>query len=330
LGKGKSNKFFVGCYLTIISLAWALVSVPLCGEQPADLKEGMRALYRGHADEAAKRARNHLNYSPRSTAARLLLAQAEISRGRYAEAFEELLKVTRVEPRNIDALYHLGRLCTLLMQAEYERLYAMAPDSARVHQLLAESYAVQGNTKRAEEEYQAALKADPHSVVVLNALGDLKRSQFRFDEAIAYYRQVQTIAPRDYDSAYGLGACYLFRQQPEGAIKYLRQALAIDPSSAAARLALGDALLRVDQPAKAVIELQAAVAREPDMRQAFTLLARAYRRLGRAQEAEEALKKSQELTRKAQEARVELLTTEDVFSAPPPIPAETEAREPEK
>src|SRR3989442_2780214 len=42
------------------------------------------------------------------------------------------------------------------------------------------------------------------SVEVLDALGDLERSQFRFDEAISHYSRAAEIGPRDYDSAYGL------------------------------------------------------------------------------------------------------------------------------
>jgi Tfp pilus assembly protein PilF len=195
-----------------------------------------------------------------------------------------------------------------------------------VHQLLAESYQAQENTASAEEEYLAALQAAPESPEVLNSLGDLKRLQFKFDEAITYYARAAAIRPRDYVSAYGLGACYLYLHKPERAVEYLRRALAIEPDSAPARLALGDALLRAGAADEAVTELKAAVAVRPDMRQAYTLLARAYRRLGHSREAEEALRKSNELAEAESRARQELLSSDDLdigasapdSAAPPP------------
>lgn len=321
-GSRAGAKEFVGWTVRLMALTMALAAVrPLCGEQGGELAESTRALYRGDYERAAAAAANYLKAHPEAPAARILLARVEIAQGKYLLAYQELWKVLRNDPRNIDALYYLGRLCGFLSQMEYQDLYALAPDSARVHQLLAESYEVQENTTKAEEEYQAALKANPRSVKVLDALGDLKRHQFRFDEAITYYSRAAEIEPRDYTSAYGLGASYLYRQEPERAIDYFRRALAVDPNSSAARLALGDALLRAGRPAPAIAELKAAVVLEPKMRQAYTLLARAYQRLGQSPEAEAALKKAHQLTRQDQEARQSQLSSDELPSSPAPPPS---------
>lgn len=301
----------------MLCLAVALAACPLCAGQADGLAEGTRALYQGDYRRAAALATEELKAHPRDPAGRILLARAEIAQGRYDLAFEELRRALHVDPKNIDALYYLGRLCGILSQIEYQRLYALAPDSARVHQLLAESYRAQENTAKAEEEFKAALKANPRSVEVLDALGDLERSRFRFDAAISYYSLANETAPRDYDSAYGLGASYLYRQDVQRSIEHFRSALEIDPNSAAARLALGDALLRAGQPAEAVKELKAAVALEPDMRQAYTLLARAYRNLNQPREAREALNKANELTQREIQTRQDLFRTDDVTSSPP-------------
>jgi Flp pilus assembly protein TadD len=78
----------------------------------------------------------------------------------------------------------------------------------------------------------------------------------------------------------------------------LELAVTIDPRSAPARLALGDALLRAGNAQAAVNQLDAAVTLAPDMRQAYTLLAHAYRALGRLEAADAALRKSQALSQK--------------------------------
>jgi Tfp pilus assembly protein PilF len=292
----------------------------LRAEQDAGLAETARALYRGNAVQAASLARRYLKDRPGTPAALILLARAEMAQGEYQSAYQYLGKVLRADPKDIDALYYLGRVCLNLSQAEHQALYARAPDSVRVHQLLAESYRAQENKAKAEEEYLAALRTDPRSVEVLNALGDLKRSQFRFDEAASYYSRALGVQSRNYASTYGLGVCYLYQQNPARAMGEFRRALVLDPESAPARLALGDALLRVGQVAEAVTELKAAVALESDMRQAYTLLARAYRRLGQSREAEEALRKSDELTQKERLAREEDFVTDGSGPAVPPSP----------
>jgi Tfp pilus assembly protein PilF len=305
--------------IQLVSLAGMLTAACyLYGQQPTELADAIRALYQGNYERSASLAENYLKSHPRSPAGRILLARAQIAQGKYPLAYQELRKVLRADPKNIDALYYLGQLSGILSQTEYQQLYALAPDSARVHQLLAESYRVQEKTDKAEEEYQAALKANPRMVEVLVALGDLTRSQFRFDEAISYYSRALEVEPRNYDSTYGLGACYHFRQEPQKAIEYFKRAVDIDPSSAAGRLALGDALLRADQPGPAVSELKSAVALEPEMRQAYSLLGRAHQKLGQSREAAEAFKRAQELIQSEMESRQGLFVSDEVTPTPPP------------
>jgi len=297
---------------------------PVMGQ--GELAEGTRALYRGDFEAAATRAGGYLRAHPEAVAAEILLARAHVAQGNYLAAYAELQTALHTDPRNIDALYYLGSVCRILAQDEYLHLLAMAPDSRRVHQLLAQSYELQGDTAKAEAEYMAALKANPQSVEFLDALGDLERRQYKFDEAVSYYSRAREIEPGDYDSAYGLGACYLFQHNPQGAIEHFRRAVSTDPTSVAARFALGDALLRANQPAAAVTELKAAAALEPKMRQAYTLLARAYTRLGQTREAEEALKKEEALDRGDIEWREEILHMGRAPSAPSnPPPAEDSA-----
>ncbi len=309
-------KKFGGRIIQLVGLAASLTGAhSFWAEQPTALAEGARALYQGDYQRAASLAADEVKAHPEESGARILLARAEIAQGQYPLAYEELQKALRTDPTNIDALYVLGRLSSILAQLEYQKLYALAPDSAWVHQLLAESYRAQENMSKAEEEYGAALKANPRSVEVLDALGDLERSLFHFDEAIVFYSRAAKIEPRDYDSAYGLGASYLYRQKPQQAIEYLRRALVRNPNSAAARLAMGDALLRAGRPAEAVKELNTAAALEPEMRQAYTLLARAYQKLKQSREAAEALRKADELTKREMESRQRLLTSDELAPA---------------
>src|SRR2546422_4597521 len=130
---------------------FATVSLSLRGEQPAELVDGTRALYRGNYQRAVSLAQSYMKAHPKVAAAYLLLARAEIAEGKYLSAYRELLSALRMDPKNVDALYYLGRVSLVLSQIQYQQLYSPGPESLRVHQVLAESYLSQENKSRSEE-----------------------------------------------------------------------------------------------------------------------------------------------------------------------------------
>lgn len=301
---------------------WVLLWLPLVAlaAEPDPLAESLRLLYRGDPVQAAALAEQYLKVHPHSANGRVSLAQAKMAVGDFAAAFEQLREAIRANPKHVEALYHFGKLCTILAQVEHEQLFSMAPDHYRVHQLLAESYLAQGNVAQAEQTYQAALKANPKSVTVLNALGDLKRFELggaaeasldsaatsRYDEAIGYCSRALKVDPGSYDAHYGLGVSYLNSNKTDAAAGHFRKAVRADPQSALAHLALGRALLSGEKSAAAVEELKTAVGLEPKLRQGFFLLGRAYQELGKMDLANEAMAMERELRqgefRAAQEA----------------------------
>src|SRR6266700_1309307 len=138
----QSAIFTILCLLSV-----ALAQSPREGQMAgAGLEEIKRAFYRDDYPRAATLAEQYLKKNPRSAKARIFLARAEMAQGKYEPAYKRLKEAVAAEPGNIDALYYLGVVAGILSQSEYERLYALAPDSARVHQLLAESHQAGENT----------------------------------------------------------------------------------------------------------------------------------------------------------------------------------------
>ncbi len=264
--------------------------------QVATLPEAAKALYRGDPARAATITVAYLKTHPNDANARVMLARAVLAQGQFQPAYDELKKALTIDPNHIDALYYLGIIATALSQNEFKQLYALAPDSDRVHQLLAESFKAQENPSEAESEYLAALKANPNSFEVLTALGELKREQSKFDEAIDYYLRAEKSGGMNYDLAYGLGASYTFKQDYAKATEYLKQAIKYDVNSGAAHFALGNVLFQTEQMAEAVPSLKQAISLEPKLRQAYFLLGRAYQKLGNKIEAQAAFKKVDELS----------------------------------
>ena len=123
------------------------------------------------------------------------------------------------------------KLSTILAQQEFQRLYRIAPDSARVHQLMAELHHVRGDAVNEEREYRAALEREPNLIPALTGLGDLERERNQCTEAVMVYSKAAALAPRDYDALYGQAACAVMGRDYAKAIPLLRQAVEIDPGS---------------------------------------------------------------------------------------------------
>ena len=264
--------------------------------EPLALPDYALAFQRGDYTGAASLAADRLKVQPADVQARIVLARTEAARGRFDAAYAGFRKALELAPHDPDALYFLGITAGVLAQAEYERLLAVAPGSARAHQLRGQSDQAQGKTAEAEAEYKAALEAGPPSSEALVALGDLaRRSRLDFAAAGAYYARALELAPGSYDALYGVGVCDSYVGEHAKAIVSFRQALRIAPDSAPAHLALGISLLQTGDTAGAVTELERAAKLEPRMRQAYYQLGRAYQTLGRSGDAEAAFAKVQEL-----------------------------------
>jgi len=289
----QARRFCGGLVLSV------LLSVTKGLTQPSDMSPAARALYSGNYEQAKELAERHLQKKPADLLARIILARAELAVGDYGEALGELKRVLAFDPHNVDAFYYMSFAARGMSQQEYERLYRLDPDSARVHQVLAESALEAQNMSLAETEFQKALEINPHAVEVAIELAELKRSQSKFDEAVSFYSKAAEIGPVDYKIAYGLGACYTYKQEYSRAIEWLTKSIALCPDCAAGHFALGNALFQSGDLDDAIPELTTSARLEPRMKQAYFLLGRAYAKLGRKREADATFQKLDQLNRSA-------------------------------
>jgi protein O-GlcNAc transferase len=267
------------------------------------LRESTRALYRRDYLQAAQIAEKRLRQQPADAPVRVILGRVHLAQGNFRAAFDQLKRALAADPHNIDALYYLSLTARQMSQEEYQRLFALAPDSERVHQLLAEAALAAQDPSEAEREFKNALNLNPHSSEVLVKLAELKRSQSKFDEAIDYYLKAEHVGELNYDIAYGLGACYTYRQEYRTAAEWLRKAVDLAPDSAAGQFALGNVLFQSGQYEASIPMLKISLQLEPGMKQAYFLLGRAYAKLGRQAEAQAAFNKLDQLSRSPGETK---------------------------
>lgn len=269
----------------------------IAGMSGAELSECASAVNRGEYKTGLSCAQGYIQVHGLSASALVLLAQAHMGLNDTDAAFSSLTKALHIDAANVEALYFTSKLSSVLARNELQMLYRIDPDSPRIHQLAAESYHMMGAAAEEEREYKAALEGLPQSTGILIALGDLKREQARYDEAIAYYSRALELAPRNHDALYGRGTARLYANNGKLAILDFRMATRVQPDSAVAHFALGDALLRSGENEEAASELSHAVRLEPGMKEAYALLGRVFTRLSKQREAANAFARFQSLSK---------------------------------
>ncbi|HEY7287654.1 MAG TPA: tetratricopeptide repeat protein [Vicinamibacterales bacterium] len=258
--------------------------------------EAFKALYSGDPGRALRLSSEYLKQHPSDARALVLQARAHLARQEYQEAYDSLVKALAADDRNADALYFLGIVAAQLSTGAFDRMFALQPGGARVHQLMARSLKLQDSPVEAAAEYELALKVDPNLVDVLLEFAGMDREQSNCEHAVGLYERAQRVQP-SYDGAYGLGVCLALLNDHPRAIDAFRDALKHDPRSAAAEFGLGSSLLQLGDAAAAVAALQRAAQLAPNMRETYYVLGRAYQKMGQAERAQEAFARATALAR---------------------------------
>jgi Tfp pilus assembly protein PilF len=205
------------------------------------------------------------------------------------EAAESLHLLTREFPEDPDVLYLTVHAYSDLSMRASQQLLFKAPGSYQVHQLNAESLEMQGKWDQAAEEYRAALKKNPSAPGIHALLGRLILSKAKtsttMEDARREFVEELKINPQNATAEFVLGEIARQGEQLPAAIEHFSRAAKLDAGFADAFLGLGRALLDSDRTGDAVAPLETAVKLQPDNPTAHFVLATAYQRSGRKDDA---------------------------------------------
>jgi tetratricopeptide (TPR) repeat protein len=265
-------------------------------DQGGAASEVFKALYSGDLEHGLQVAQEYLKRHPRDARMLVLAARAHLARNELTAAYDLLEEGLAIDPQNTDALYFLGIASGELATQAFGRVYALAPDSARVHQLMGRSLKLQGKPVEAAAEYEAALRADPELLDALLEYARLRREESNCADAQTLYERAQRVKVT-FDGAYGLGVCLATQNDHTRAVESFREALTYDPRSAAAEFGLGGSLLHIGDAAGAVAALERAAQLAPTVRETYYVLGRAYQKLGQPAKAQQAFDRATALAR---------------------------------
>jgi Tfp pilus assembly protein PilF len=230
------------------------------------------------------------------------LAQIEYARGELQQAsasIAELMKEDRSEPDDPDILYLAFRVYNDLADSARNKLTIVAPDSGRVHLLMAEEFIKAGDATNAIHQYELALKQDPSFLGVHFELGEalLKESlgEDSLTRAAAELQLALNEDPRNAAAEAKLGFIEGYRGHTAAAEDLYRRALALNPGQLEALLGLGTILRDRGEYGKAAELYARASVSDPLDESIHFRLAQIDRQLGKKDEADREMKLFKEI-----------------------------------
>ncbi len=208
-------------------------------------------------------------------------------------AVDVLRDITQSNPDDPAMLYLSYRIYTDLAAQSVAKLSQAAPESAQLHQILAQAAASQDDMQGAITEYKKALEINAHLAGIHYELGRVLLASSQAEtvrqEAQHEFETELAANPADANSEYELGQVYSMESNWPLATEHYSRALKIDPDLADAHIGLAKVLKDRGQAAEALAHLIEAERLDPDNETAHYRLAQVYRESGQNIEAEREL-----------------------------------------
>ena len=242
----------------------------------------------------------------------LALGQAQLLAKQPADAVASLERIRPEDPDYVAALKVKARALYLLArdadaEQTLEQAAARAPGDADIPYNLGRIYYQQSRHAEAADAFRRATTLDPRAYrawdnlgLASEALGDVAQAQRHYLAAIAL---VHRDHPR-YDVVYANFADLLIKLgDAKRAFDLAAEAAERNPDEPRNLFLAGKALVQLDRSDLSLRWLERAVALKPDYPEAHYVLSRAYRTLGRTEDAERALKAFQAAAARAPKER---------------------------
>jgi tetratricopeptide (TPR) repeat protein len=295
-------EYFQGQYANAVpDLSAALAANPalwkiqaLLGMSEKRIGENARA----QAD--LEKAFPHLEERKLQVGAGLELIEVEYALRNLDKAAEVVNVLRRLEPTDVDILYAAHRIYSELSDETMLSLAMVAPDSGRMHQLMAHELARQAKDDAAIANYRAALKTDPQRADIHFELAEIlytQSSEAARAEAEKEYKAALAGNPFDEKSECRLGDIAMRRSDTKAAAAYYERALHMQPDDPSANVGMAKVLMSMHELQKAEPHLERAAKLEPFDPATHYRLGVLYRELGREQDSRRELAEFAKLKR---------------------------------
>jgi tetratricopeptide (TPR) repeat protein len=242
----------------------------------------------------------------------LALGQAHLLAQHPADAVAALDRITAEDPEYVPALKVKAKAFYLLRrdpdaEEALKQAAARAPSDAEIPYDLGRIYYQQGRHAQAAAQFRRATELDPRAYKAWDNLGLASEALGDAAQAQQHYLKALSLVYKDhphYDVVYANFAELLLKTgNYQRAFDLAAEAAQRNPGDARNFFLTGKALVMLGKSDVALRWLEQAIALNPDYPEPHYLLAQAYRNLGRAADAERALKSFQAAAARAPKDR---------------------------
>jgi tetratricopeptide (TPR) repeat protein len=253
---------------------------------------GMSERHLGHPAQALKLlgdSFSHLEDRDLQRQAGMDLIAIYYESGDLNKAVDVLRDLQAAKPDAPDVLYAAYRTYSDLAAKALSSLAEAAPESAPMHQILAQNLASRDEFQAAIGQYRRAIALDPRLPGLHYELAQMilagSTEQAARTEAEQEFRRELALNPTSAESEYMLGVLAWLQSKPEDALQHCLDALRLRPDLVDAHIAAGKALRALHRAGEAVGQLEAAVRLDPRNEVAHYRLAQEYQEIGRRDDA---------------------------------------------
>jgi len=226
--------------------------------------------------------------------------------GDYEAAQTHLRQLAGREPKNQEVWYLLAKVHMKLSEQALEKMNAIDPNSVLAHELSAEMMEAMNNYDGAVVELKKAVEMDPRRRGTHYSLGEAYWSLSQWDSATEQFQAELAVDPANCMARWKVGATMLQKNgNPDEALAEINRALSMCSSLTDAKVDRARALIKLNRHAEAATDLEAAAKADPAEPTTHFLLAKVYRALGRAQDAQAEMQTFSKLEESARAATAE-------------------------
>ncbi len=267
--------------------------------QGLDRNWGVAAFRAEKYGEAVEPLERQLQRTPNDLSIREMLGLSYYMGDKFAESAKTLRPALDQLSDNAGLLYAAGVSLVRSGDAKngarvFSRMLEKDQNVAAVRVLLGQAYAQEQNYPDALAEFARALQLDSHAADAHYGWGMVALKQGKLDTSADQFQQELSVNPGYIPAEYQLGFVRLEMHQAEVAIPLLKDVVSRQPNHFDAHFELGKALLEQGKVEDAIQDLETSVHLHPTD-YAYYQLSVAYRREGRANDADQAVLMYQKL-----------------------------------
>jgi tetratricopeptide (TPR) repeat protein len=264
-----------------------------------DRNWGLAAYRAEKYDEAAAPLERELRRTPTDLSIREMLGLCYYMGDKFAESAATLRPVLDQLPDNAGLLYAAGTSLVRSGDAKtgarvFSRMLEKDQNVPAVHLMLGQAYAQEQSYPEALAEFAKALQLDPHTAEAHYGSGMVALKQGKLDASADEFQQELSVNSGYIPAEYQLGYVQLEMHQADTAIPLLQDVVSRQPNHSDAHYELGKAMLEQGKVKDAIQDLETSIHLHPTD-YAYYQLSVAYRREGRANDAEQAMLMYQKL-----------------------------------